>query len=149
VSIQVERLDGELTDDASRLAMALARLTRVLRRGNPTGLGSGSMSALATLVRSGPMRLGDLAAKESVAPPTMTRIVATLEEAGYVTRSADPTDRRATRAEATESAADLIAGRGSARTSLLRTRMEALPAEDLAALLRAVPVLETLAIDEG
>ena len=45
--------------------------------------------------RSGSVRLGDLAAAERVTSPTLTKIVANLEAAGLVHRSADPDDRRA------------------------------------------------------
>ena len=142
------QLDLEVDDAAGRLSLAVGRLTRVLRRGNTSGLGPGSMSALGTVVRGGPMRLGDLAAREGVAPPTLTRIVVGLEELGYLTRTPDPTDRRATRVQATPEAVDLISGTGSIRASLLRARMAGLSPEDLAVLLRAVPVIEALAVDE-
>jgi DNA-binding MarR family transcriptional regulator len=140
----------EVGDAAARLALALARLTRVLRRGGDlAGLGPGSISALATLARSGPMRLGDLAVRESVAPPTLTRIVAGLEESGYVVRAPDPDDRRATLVEATDAAAELVSGVGLARVSRLRDRIDTLGDDDLRALLRAIPVIETLAADGG
>ena len=140
----------EVGDSPARLSLALARLTRVLRRGGDlAGLGPGSISALATLVRGGPMRLGDLALREGVAPPTLTRIVAGLEESGYVVRAPDPDDRRATRVQATDTAVELVAGVGLGRVSRLRDRIETLDDEDLRALLRAIPVIEALAADEG
>lgn len=139
----------EVGDGAARLSLALARLTRVMRRGGDFGgLGPGSISALATLVRGGPMRLGDLAMREGVAPPTLTRIVAGLEDSGYVVRAPDPDDRRATRVEATDTAAELVAGVGLARVSRLRDRIDTLGDDDLRALLRALPVIEALAADD-
>jgi DNA-binding MarR family transcriptional regulator len=142
--------DPDLDDAVARLALALGRLTRMVRRGGDLGgLGPGSISALATLVRSGPMRLGDLAVREGVAPPTLTRIVAGLEESGYVVRAPDPDDRRATRVQATPAATGLIAGVGSARVSRLRDRIDTLGDDDLRALLRAVPVIEALAADDA
>jgi DNA-binding MarR family transcriptional regulator len=159
VSVVDQSVAGTLNDDAAvndaavddavgRIALALGRLNRILRRSAPTGLGPGSLSALATLVRSGPLRLGDLAAREGVAPPTLTRIVANLEDAGYVRRGPDPSDGRATRASATEPGAELISGAGSSRASALRARMDALPPAELRILLSAVPVLESLAADD-
>ena len=133
-----------------RRALALARLTRAMRRsGDLAGLGPGSISALATLVHNGPMRLGDLAVRETVAPPTLTRIVAGLAEAGHIVRATDPDDRRATRVQATPAAVELVTGVGQARVSRLRDRIETLADDDLEALLRAVPVIESLAADEG
>ena len=140
----------EIGDGAARLSLALARLTRVVRRGGDlAGLGPGSISALATLVRGGPMRLGDLAVREGVAPPTLTRIVAGLEESGHVVRTPDPDDRRATLVQATDTAAELVAGVGLARVSRLRDRIDTLADDDLRALLRAVPVIEALAADDA
>lgn len=145
------QLDDEvqLDDAAGRLSMALGRLTRVLRRDNPSGLGPGSISALATVVRSGPLRLGDLAAREGVTPPTLTRIVVALREGGYLIKTPDPNDGRATQVEATPAAVELITGTKSLRAGALRSRLAALPPDDLAALVRAVPVIEALAADEG
>lgn len=135
-------------DLVGRLSLALGRVTRSLRRDWPAGLGPGSVSALATVVRSGPIRLGDLAAREGVAPPTLTRIVSNLEDCGYVTRSPDPTDRRASRVAATPAGTDLVAGIGGSRVQTLLARLSTLPADDRERLLAAVPALERLAADE-
>jgi DNA-binding MarR family transcriptional regulator len=142
-------LDHDLDAAVARLSVALGRLTRVMRRGGPTGLGPGSISALATLVRCGPMRLGDLATREGVAPPTLTRIVVGLEDSGYVVRAADPDDRRATRVQSTPAAVELMAGVGSARLTQLRARVDALAADELRALVRALSAIERLAADDG
>ena len=63
----------------------------------------------ASIERLGPITLGELAAVEQVQPPSMTRIVARLEECGYVTRVVDPTDRRVARAVITDAGATLLA----------------------------------------
>src|ERR1700742_4878846 len=81
--------------DVTRLRVALARLSRRLRRHEVAGLTPTQLAALATVERAGPMRLGDLAAAEGVAPSTLTRIVSVLEDLGYVRRDADPRDARA------------------------------------------------------
>jgi DNA-binding MarR family transcriptional regulator len=138
----------ELDEAVARLSLALGRLNRVVRRGDATGLGSGSISALATLVRCGPTRLGDLAAREGVTPPTLTRIVGGLEDLGFVVRQPDPDDRRATRVQATEAAEELVAGVGSARVAQLRARIDTLSQADVAILVRAVPVFEALATEQ-
>jgi DNA-binding MarR family transcriptional regulator len=78
----------------------------------------------------------------------LTRIVAGLEESGHVVRAPDPDDRRATRVQATATAAELVAGVGLARVGRLRDRIETLDDDDLSALLRAVPVIEALAADD-
>src|SRR6201992_3719913 len=80
--------------DVTRLRVAIARLSRRLRRHALGGLTPTQLAALSTVERSGPLRLGDLAAAEGIAPSTLTRIVSVLEEAGYVRRDAEPKDAR-------------------------------------------------------
>src|SRR5271163_2863633 len=80
--------------DVTRLRVALARLSRRLRRHELAGLTPTQLAALSTVERSGPLRLGDLAAAERIAPSTLTRLVTVLEDAGYVTRRPDPADAR-------------------------------------------------------
>ncbi|MGF6888211.1 DNA-binding MarR family transcriptional regulator [Nocardia sp. GAS34] len=102
--------------EAADIYVAVGRITRLLRRAGDLGsLSTGSAAALATLVRSGPMRLGDLAGVERVSAPTMSRIVTVLEKAGYVERSPDPIDGRAQVLSATAPATDLVNGLTSAR----------------------------------
>jgi hypothetical protein len=54
--------------DVTRLRIALARLYRRLRRHELVGLTPTQLMPLATVKSSGPMRLGDLAAAEGIAP---------------------------------------------------------------------------------
>src|SRR5487761_676139 len=92
----VSTMDTEAGDiDVTRLRVAIARLSRRLRRHELAGLTPTQLAALSTVERSGPLRLGDLAAAEGIAPSTLTRLVAVLEELGYVRRVADPSDARA------------------------------------------------------
>ncbi|MBY8849288.1 MULTISPECIES: MarR family winged helix-turn-helix transcriptional regulator [Saccharothrix] len=131
-------------DATARLFLAIGRLSRLLRRTGSPGLGPGAVSALATLTRCGPMRLGDLAAKEGVAPPTLSRIVAALVEAGYVKRDPDPQDGRAWLATPTPEGETMVSGVRSARVRELQRRIEELTPEHRDALLDALPALEVL-----
>jgi DNA-binding MarR family transcriptional regulator len=140
--------DLDLDAVSARLQVALGRLLRTLRRAGVAEIGPGALGALATLHRHGPMRLGDLAAREGVAPPTLTRIVVALEEAGYVRRQVDPMDRRAVVVSITDSGEGTVKGIGSARAALLRSRLGAVPDGDLALLVAALPVLESLATED-
>src|ERR1700761_5274600 len=83
--------------DVTRLRVALARLSRRLRRHALAGLTPSQLAALSTVEQSGPVRLGDLAAAEGIAPSTLTRMVAVLEDLGYVRRDSDPRDARASK----------------------------------------------------
>jgi DNA-binding MarR family transcriptional regulator len=134
-------------DVAARLYVALGRLVRVLRRTGTAEVSPGAFSALAALSAAGQLRPGDLAVREGVAAPTMTRIVAGLEEAGYVRRAPDPQDRRAVLVQLTEAGGSLLVGERSTRSRELRRRVEALPAADRAALVAALDALEQLGRD--
>src|ERR1700744_1061416 len=81
--------------EVTLLGLALARLSRRLRRHALAALTPTQLAALSTVEQSGPLRLGDLAAAEGIAPSTLTRMVAVLEDLGYVRRDADPRDARA------------------------------------------------------
>src|SRR3954468_14349028 len=80
---------------ADRLHSAAIHLLRRLRtEDTASGLTAPRLSALSVIVFGGPLTLGALAAAEQVRPPTMTRLVAALEQAGLVARELDPDDRR-------------------------------------------------------
>lgn len=134
-------------DPVQRLANVTGQLIRMIRRQVQSELGPGSMAALATLARCGPMRLGDLAAREGVAPPTLTRMIAVLEEGGYVLRQTDQADRRAVQVSVTEKGAQLVWSVIQARAEVLRERWLSLPEAQQAALAAALPALESLASD--
>jgi DNA-binding MarR family transcriptional regulator len=82
---------------AARLRLVLNRLARRLRSQTPGDLSPSLTSALVTIELQGPITLGRLAACERVTPPSVTRMVASLEERGLVRREADPADRRIAR----------------------------------------------------
>jgi DNA-binding MarR family transcriptional regulator len=135
-------------DVPARLYLAIGRLSRSLRRSGTAGLGHGSISALSTLIGCGEMRLGDLAAKEGVAAPTMSRIVAALVEAQYVQREPDPVDRRAWLVKATAEGERMVSGLRSTRVQELRRRIDRLSADQQALLITTIPVLEDLLSDD-
>jgi DNA-binding MarR family transcriptional regulator len=122
------------------------RLARVVRRAD-TGLRmpAARLSALATLAAHGPMRPGDLAAREQVSPPTLSRTLALLSEAGLVGRTTDPADQRATLLTVTPAGYDVLARVRAARTQLLLDRLEQLSDADRARVLDAVSGLEQMA----
>jgi DNA-binding MarR family transcriptional regulator len=136
---------------AARLRLAVARLSRRIRQqAAATGeeLTASAQAALASIERLGPITLGELAAVEQVQPPSMTRIVARLEEWGYVTRVVDPTDRRVARAAITDTGRDLLAHSRTRKDAFLARRVAALDDAERALLARALPLLERLQDDE-
>ena len=96
--------DEPVMDEESviRLRNAVLRVARRLRTsGDPEGLTATQSSVLATLVREGPMRAGDLADAEALNPTLLSRILGHLEERELVSREPDPEDGRATLARPT------------------------------------------------
>lgn len=135
--------------DVTRLRVALARLARRLRKHELAGLTPTQLAALATVERAGPMRLGDLAAAEGIAPSTLTRLVTALEESGYVRRHADPRDARASTLAITPLGQDTLERLRTESTLVLAASLQLLTAGQRSALAEALPVLELLAEPPG
>jgi DNA-binding MarR family transcriptional regulator len=131
--------------DVTRLRVAIARLSRRLRRHGLAGLTPTQLAALSTVEQSGPLRLGDLAAAEGIAPSTLTRLVAVLEELGYVQRYADPKDARASTLAITPKGHDTLEHLREEGTALLTQSLMLLTPEQRVALAAALPALELLA----
>ena len=115
--------EGELREIATRLHGASIGLLRMLRReDDESGLSAPRLSALSVIVFAGPLSLNALAEAEQVRPPTMSRLVDALVEAGLVTRETRSDDRRAVSIAATQKGVRLMeAGRASGRSILLTT----------------------------
>ncbi len=78
----------------TRLRLAIMRLARRLRQQADADLTPSMLSALANIEYRQPVTLGELATAERVTPPTMSKIVARLQEAELVTRTPDDNDKR-------------------------------------------------------
>jgi DNA-binding MarR family transcriptional regulator len=130
----------------SDLRAAVMRLSRRLRNQRvDESLSPTEMSVLATLARCGSATPGELARKEHVQPPSMTRIVAMLEGKGLVRREPHPEDRRQVVVSSTEQAAAMLEESRLKRNAWLAGLAESLSEEELAVLRQAAPVLEKLA----
>ncbi len=130
---------------ASALRLSLLRATRRLRaqRVN-TAATLSQLSALATVGKSGPLSAGEIAAIERVQPPSMTKILASLEQAGWIERSPHPDDRRQSVIAITMAGRELLAEETRARDEWLAQRLVDFSAEDLRKLSEAVEVLDRL-----
>lgn len=138
-------LDATTVDDmAGRLRFAVARMARLLRQQDQSGYGPTFIAALATVGSHGPLTLGDLAAREQVAPPTITKVVEKLVAHGLVARSADATDRRISRVAITPKGARQLQTYRTRRTEWLAQRLRDLDPEERARLADAVEVLEKI-----
>ena len=131
---------------ASALRLSVMRLARRLRAERAdTSLTLSQLAALATLDTHGPLAPGELAAHERVQPPSMTRLVAALESAGLVGRSAHPTDRRQVQLAISPAGTALLREDRRRRDAWLAQRLRDLDPADREVLRAATAVLERLA----
>jgi DNA-binding MarR family transcriptional regulator len=117
-------------DVATRLRIAVNRLQRKLRQQSLEGLSPAQASALGTVNRLGRPTLGELAALEQVQPPSMTRIVANLADAGMVVRETDAADRRSVRVRITPAGARALERIRTAKNAFLLRRLGSLRADE-------------------
>lgn len=137
--------DAEL---AARLRLSVARLARRLRRETGPDVTASQHSALHTIGRLGPLTLGDLSAAERVRPPTMTKIVASLEDGGFVTRAVDPADRRVAHVATTPLGDRFLEASHHRRDAFLASGLRSLSADERDVLERTCELLERLADSE-
>jgi DNA-binding MarR family transcriptional regulator len=140
-------VDEPPAEQVTELLVALSRARRWLSwlATDPVGnVGPTGVSALAEVARSGPVRLGDLAAHEKVAPATLSRVVAGLVEHGYVERTPDPQDARAGLLTATPAGRRLLEESRERRSAEMVERLRRLEPEERAAVLRAAAPLQKL-----
>lgn len=136
------RTDTEL---ASALRMSVMRLARRLRAHRlDSGLTLTQLAALATLERHGAMTPRELADHEKVQPPSMTRVIAVLEERELATRTPHPTDGRQQIVAPTPAGRALLREDRRRREVWLARQLTALSAEERAVLRAGAPILERL-----
>jgi DNA-binding MarR family transcriptional regulator len=133
---------------ASHLRLAVARLHRLLRQNDGTDLSASMVSALVTIARDGPLTLGDLAAAEQVAPPSVTKIANKLVDAGLARRRTDETDRRVCWIELTDAGRRHLAESRERRTTWLAARLDGFGDDDLECLQRAAEIIERVVARE-
>lgn len=103
------------------------------------------LSAMSTLSKHGPMSAGELAMCEKVQPPSMTKVLASLDERGLVRRDPHPTDRRQAIIAITDEGLALLDSERRTRDQFLAARLAQLSADERAILHDVIPVLVKLA----
>jgi DNA-binding MarR family transcriptional regulator len=136
------------TELAGRLRLAVGRLARRLRLEGDSGLPPLQLSTLVTIELHGPLRLGELAQREAVTAPTMSRVLAALDERGAVDRRPDPGDARSTLVSVSAAGRDLLATVRTERTASVARRLDRLDPAQRTALIAALPALEALVADD-
>lgn len=129
---------------AARLHLIVGRLMRTIRQHAAAGLTPSQVSALVTVDERGPLRISALATQESLGAPAATRVVASLEEAGLISRMADPEDKRASLITLTVLGCETLAALRKERTLGLGAQLDALSEGERRLLERALPVLEKI-----
>jgi len=130
---------------SSAIGSALYGLaTRAVRR-LPRDLSLTSAATLATLDRTGPRRITDLAVIEGVTQPAMTVLVRVMEESGLVERRGDASDRRVTLVCLTGAGASYVRARRRAGVDAFARLIDELADDEVEALVAALPALAHLA----
>jgi DNA-binding MarR family transcriptional regulator len=140
--------DGDDLDVAVQLRTAITRLSRRLRQESLGTISPAQASALAMVSRLGSPTLGELARAEQIQPPTMTRLIAGMEERGLVERRAEPTDRRIARITITEAGFHELERIRQTKTAFLSRRLEGISTDQRAQLPELVALLEAIEVDQ-
>ena len=136
-------------DDVDRLRVVLLRLSRRIRAHSAGELTPSQFSLFVTIVKHGPTTVGDIAEIEHVKPPTASKIIGKLEEAGLVQRTGDPRDRRRALIASTEAGRDYLDGVRTAGRAWLAGQLVTLDRADVATLEAALPALERLLVGDS
>ena len=134
---------------AARLRLVVGRLNRRIRIDGRESVPPLQLSAMVTVEETGPLRLSELARREAVSVPTMSRVLAALDEQQLVVRTPDPQDARSVLVTLSEEGARRLAEVRSHRTALVARRLRRLDAAQRASLAAALPALEALLVDEA
>ncbi len=136
------------TEAARQVRVVFGRLNRALRpteAGLAAGLTPTRAIVLLSTDRHGPVRLAEVAEREGLNPTLLSRTVASLADAGLITRSADPGDRRSAWLEVTAAGRDLAEQIRDQRTQAVEDALAQLSAEERRLVEAALPALEQLA----
>jgi DNA-binding MarR family transcriptional regulator len=129
---------------AARLRLVIGRLHRRFSRRAVGGLTPSQLSVLVTVEQHGPLRLGDLATREVITPPTVTRLVSSLQDRSLVHRVTDPEDGRAALIEISKAGIVLLDEIRRERTAFIAQRLSRLDPAQRAQVADAVLLLEQL-----
>ncbi len=135
---------------ADQLRVAIARLSRRLRQTRPMGeLTQNQISVLASLELAGALTPRELAEAERVQPPTMTKVLARLEERGLVQRAPHPTDGRQVLLSNTEAGRAVLGEQRRMKAEWLTARVGQLSEADREVLGQAAEILDRLAREDS
>lgn len=130
--------------DVDRLRVTFLRLARRIRTSSVELVTPSQLAVLSTIVRNGPLTISQIAEHEHVKPPSISKIVGTLEDLGFVERQTDPSDRRCAFIALTPAGQAYLDEVRAAGRTWLATRLGELDESEHRAIAAAMPVLERL-----
>jgi len=142
----METAPDDVAELAAQLRPALLRLGRMIRNQRVDfSLTLGQLSALYTIEKSGPLSPRQIASLERVQPPSMTKILASLEELDFIRREPHPTDGRQALIAVTPKGEEYLQIERTARDRWLNRRLAMLEPAERAILMSAAPLIDKLA----
>lgn len=140
-------MSNRTRDAADRMhSAAIHLLRRVSREDTGTGASPARLSALSVLVFAGPKTMSELAVKERVKVPTMSRLVAAMEEEGLVRRERHGTDARSVVLHPTAKGRRILERARELRLSLLETLLSQASAREIATVREAAEIVDRLVL---
>lgn len=138
-----DRSIDERIELATRLHAAAIHVLRRVRRVDPeSGVTAARLSALSVVVHLGPLPVGELADREQVSSPTMSRMLTAMEEEDLVQRRPSSEDGRVVLVESTSRGRRVLDRARERRVEELAGALTELSQVEEAAVARAVEVLE-------
>ncbi len=122
----------------------MLRLARRIRTNSVHELTPSQQAVFASIAKNGPATIARIAELEHVQPPSASKIVASLEARGLVERGSDPDDRRCSLIAATAAGLAYLDEVRAAGCSWLVGQLAELDADDIDALVSALPAFERL-----
>src|SRR6476469_6306646 len=138
-----QALDEETVAALRAAVLVLARRLRYLGAGDDVPNAT-EMAVLVRVGRCGPMTPGQLARAEHVQPPSMTKVIESLEDEVMLRRDPHPTDGRQYLVSRTPAAEEFVVASRKVRTAWLADHLAGLTGADQQAI-AAAPALGRLA----
>ena len=131
--------------EASDLRIATFRLARRMRTQRAIdSMSDGQFAVLAALFMHGAHTLTELADRERVSAPAMNRTVNGLQDAGYLTRSADESDGRKVVIELTDSGRAVVDETARRRDAWVEEALAGLEPAERAVLAQAAQIMQRM-----
>lgn len=141
----MSRYDAALFTETMHIFLSLYRhLRRYSRQMQERGLSGRQVAALRYLLEAGPRTIGQLRDYLYIGDSSTSELVASMEQAGYVTRTRSEEDNRVVLVALTPAGRAVACQAPLGGIPLLREKLKALPPERLAAIRDALAELKDL-----